>query len=211
MDEIWQAASTRCRSCTSAPGAGSCSRRRAATSRSRSRTTPSSTDSGARRSPGSGRSSSSRRPVGSMPTWCTARLAGSIVDYLGSHQHLAVDIDLSVDDEGGLSLRSGAQRFYEGLIGFDFPMLFSGMADVREWYDEATHRFRIAVDVRNRTWGRLFGYTRQLRRRMAPGRGRRGSRPRPAPPPGAPGVIDGPACRASRVRQGGGEIAPATG
>jgi hypothetical protein len=30
-----------------------------------------------------------------------------IVDYLGSHQHLAVDIDLSVDDTGGLRLRSG--------------------------------------------------------------------------------------------------------
>ena len=39
---------------------------------------------------------------------------GCIVDYLGSHEHLAVDIDLSVDEEGGLRLRSGAQRFYEG-------------------------------------------------------------------------------------------------
>ena len=84
---------------------------------------------------------------------------GSIVDYLGSHEHLAVDIDLQVDNEGGLRLRSGAQRFFEGLLGFDFPMLVSGTADVREWYDEATHRFRISVDVRNRTWGRLFGYT----------------------------------------------------
>ena len=39
---------------------------------------------------------------------------GKIVDYLGSHEHLAVDIDLSVDDAGGLRLRSGAQRFYGG-------------------------------------------------------------------------------------------------
>ena len=84
---------------------------------------------------------------------------GSIVDYLGSHEHLAVDIDLQVDDEGGLRLRSGAQRFYEGSLGFGFPMLFSGAADVREWYDETTRRFRISVDVRNNTWGRLFGYT----------------------------------------------------
>ena len=81
-----------------------------------------------------------------------------IVDYLGSHEHLAVDIDLSVDAEGGLRLRSGAQRFYEGVIGFNFPMCFSGIADVREWYDEAARRFRIVVDVRNRIWGRLFGY-----------------------------------------------------
>lgn len=81
-----------------------------------------------------------------------------IVDYLGSHEHLAVDIDLSVDEQGGLRLRSGAQRFYEGAIAFSFPMLFSGIADVREWYDDTTQQFQIAVDVRNRTWGPLFGY-----------------------------------------------------
>jgi hypothetical protein len=84
---------------------------------------------------------------------------GRIVDYLGSHQHLAVDIDLSVDERGGLCLRSGAQRFYEGAIGFDFPMAFSGIADVCEWYDDGEQRFRISVDVRNRRWGPLFGYT----------------------------------------------------
>lgn len=83
---------------------------------------------------------------------------GRIVDYLGSHQHLAVDIDLSVAPNGGLALRSGEQRFYEGMIGFRFPMLFSGEAEVCEWYDDAKRCFRISVDVRNRTWGRLFGY-----------------------------------------------------
>ncbi|HEV8281179.1 MAG TPA: DUF4166 domain-containing protein [Candidatus Limnocylindrales bacterium] len=83
---------------------------------------------------------------------------GRIVDYLGSHEHLAVDIDLSIDGEGGLRLRSGAQRFYERAIGFDFPMLFSGYADVREWFDERVGRFRITVDVSNRVWGPLFGY-----------------------------------------------------
>jgi len=82
-----------------------------------------------------------------------------IVDYLGTHQHLAVDLDLKVAANGGLSLRSGAQRFYEGLVGFSFPMLFSGVADVCEWYDEASRCFRIEVIVRNRTWGHLFGYT----------------------------------------------------
>jgi hypothetical protein len=54
---------------------------------------------------------------------------------------LAVDIDLSVDEEGGLCLRSGEQRFYEGPIGFRFPMLFSGIADVSEWYDDAAGCF----------------------------------------------------------------------
>jgi hypothetical protein len=85
------------------------------------------------------------------------RRAG-IVDYLGSHQHLAVDLEPRVDAEGGLCLRSGAQRFYEGPIGFHVPLLFSGMADVREWYDERAACFRISVSVHNRRFGRLFGY-----------------------------------------------------
>ncbi len=37
-------------------------------------------------------------------------------------------------------------------------MLFSGIADVREWYDDAAGCFRIVVDVHNRVWGPLFGY-----------------------------------------------------
>lgn len=81
-----------------------------------------------------------------------------VVDYLGTHQHLAVDIDLKVDPNGGLRLRSGAQRFYEGPVGFTFPLLFSGIADVCEWYDDKTQRFQIEVVVHNSTWGRLFGY-----------------------------------------------------
>ncbi len=81
-----------------------------------------------------------------------------IVDYLGTHQHLAVDIDLSVDERGGLRLHSGGQRFHEGPISFRFPMFFSGVAEVCEWYDDAERRFRIDVNVRNRSWGPLFGY-----------------------------------------------------
>jgi hypothetical protein len=84
---------------------------------------------------------------------------GRIVDYLGSHQHMAVDIDLSVDARGGLCLRSGEQRFYEGPIGFRFPMFFSGIADVCEWYDDNEGRYRIDVNVHNDRWGPLFGYS----------------------------------------------------
>jgi hypothetical protein len=83
---------------------------------------------------------------------------GRIVDYLGTHQHLAVDIDLGVDERGGLHLRSGGQRFYEGPLAFRFPMVFSGYADVHEWFDDAEQRFRISVRVTNPTWGPLFGY-----------------------------------------------------
>jgi hypothetical protein len=83
---------------------------------------------------------------------------GCIVDYLGTHQHLAVDLELAVDERGGLRIRSGEQRFYEGPVSFRFPMLFSGVADVCEWYDDRARRFRIEVSVSNRRWGRLFGY-----------------------------------------------------
>jgi hypothetical protein len=83
---------------------------------------------------------------------------GRIVDYLGSHQHLAVDIDLAVDERGGLHLHSGEQRFYEGSLAFRFPLLFSGVADVHEWYDDAAQQFRIDVRVSNPRWGPLFGY-----------------------------------------------------
>lgn len=81
-----------------------------------------------------------------------------IVDYLGTHQHLAVDIALSVDERGGLRLRSGSQRFYEGPVGFRFPMVLSGVADVCEWFGEDDQRFHIEVNVRNSVWGPLFGY-----------------------------------------------------
>jgi hypothetical protein len=84
---------------------------------------------------------------------------GCIVDYLGNHQHLAVDIELSVASNGGLRLRAGAQRFYEGPFAFNFPLLFSGVAEVCEWYDDQEDCFRIEVSASNRTWGRLFGYT----------------------------------------------------
>ena len=97
-----------------------------------------------------------RRRVDATMIYSTERRR--IVDYLGSHQHLAVDIDLSVDDKGGLCLRSGEQRFYEGPLAFRFPMFFSGVARVCEWFDEGSGRFRIAVEVSNRRWGKLFGY-----------------------------------------------------
>ena len=81
-----------------------------------------------------------------------------IVDYLGTHQHLAVDIDLAVDSNGGLRLRSGEQRFYEKPFAFRFPMLFSGIAEVCEWYDDEVQKFKIEVRVKNKVWGDLFGY-----------------------------------------------------
>lgn len=81
-----------------------------------------------------------------------------IIDYLGTHQHLAVDIACSVDDEGAMCIESGAQRFHEGPLSFRFPMLLSGVATVREWWDEQEERFGIDVRVANPVFGPLFGY-----------------------------------------------------
>lgn len=82
----------------------------------------------------------------------------TIVDYLGTHQHLAVDLRCRVDDEGAMCIRSGEQRLYEGRVAFRFPLISSGVADVREWWDEAAASFRIEVHVANKALGPLFGY-----------------------------------------------------
>ena len=84
---------------------------------------------------------------------------GRVVDYLGTHQHLAVDLGLSVADDGSLVLVSEAQRFYEGrLVAFRFPLLFSGRALLREGFDDEAGVYRISMEVRNPVFGFLFGY-----------------------------------------------------
>ncbi len=81
-----------------------------------------------------------------------------IVDYLGNQQHLAVDIHMSVAENGGVAIKSGEQRFYFRRMGFRYPMFFSGVAEVCEWYDDDADCFRIKVSVGNPYWGPLFGY-----------------------------------------------------
>lgn len=81
-----------------------------------------------------------------------------VVDYLGTHQHLATDLSFEVDDAGGLVLRSHEQRFREGPADFRFPDLFTGSAYLRESYDDELQCFRIDVQVVNRRFGVLFGY-----------------------------------------------------
>ena len=83
---------------------------------------------------------------------------GRIVDYLGTHQHLAVDLELTAEPDGSLRLRSDAQRFYAGPLAFRFPMLFSGRADLLESFDDDTGEFVIRLEVHNRAFGFLFGY-----------------------------------------------------
>jgi hypothetical protein len=96
------------------------------------------------------------RPFDATMIHSTSR--DTIVDYLGTHQHLAVDLHCHVDGRGAMCLRSGEQRFYEGPISFRFPLVFSGIANVTEWWDEDAERFGIEVHVANKILGPLFGY-----------------------------------------------------
>lgn len=85
---------------------------------------------------------------------------GRVIDYLGTHQHLAVDVDLVVDPVGGLLLTTHAQRFYEGrFVAFRFPLIFSGVAELHESYDDEAGVYCIELEVRNPVFGFLFGYT----------------------------------------------------
>lgn len=83
---------------------------------------------------------------------------GQLIDYLGTHQHLAVDLTMTATDDGALALTTHGQRFYEGPIGFHFPLLFSGEATLNERYDDDAGVYRVALEVRNRLFGFLFGY-----------------------------------------------------
>jgi hypothetical protein len=83
---------------------------------------------------------------------------GCIVDYLGTHQHLASDLHFAAEEDGSLVVRSGEHRFREGPVDFRVPGVVGGEAEVRESYDEAAGRFRIRVRVTNRYVGPLFGY-----------------------------------------------------
>ena len=60
--------------------------------------------------------------------------------------------------DGRLGITSGAQRFYEGPVGFRFPMALSGTAELVEGYDDEREVFTISVRVSHRRLGPLAGY-----------------------------------------------------
>ncbi|MGW0603850.1 DUF4166 domain-containing protein [Streptomyces sp. NPDC002644] len=88
----------------------------------------------------------------------TAPEGDRILDYLGTHQHLASDLHLTAGDGGELIIRSGEHRFREGPLDVRVPAVIGGDAEVRESFDEDTGRFLIRVRVVNRYVGPLFGY-----------------------------------------------------
>lgn len=81
-----------------------------------------------------------------------------IVDYLGTHQHLAVGLHLSVDQEGSLMITSGWQRIHEAGLRLPVPPVATGTASLRESYDDEAGLFRIEVSVANHRFGPLLHY-----------------------------------------------------
>jgi hypothetical protein len=77
--------------------------------------------------------------------------------YAGTHQHLSVDLDFTVED-GDLVLKTGAQRLFLPFLTLRFPQILSGVAYVRESFNEHQNRFEIDVDIRNALFGTIFGY-----------------------------------------------------
>ncbi|NIK71515.1 MULTISPECIES: DUF4166 domain-containing protein [unclassified Paenibacillus] len=91
-----------------------------------------------------------------------------VVDYLGNKQHLAVDLDITAASNGGIRIRSGDQRFYEGPIQFTCPALLTGTADVTEWYDDDREKFRISVIVSSPVLGTVFHYEGSFEAELIP-------------------------------------------
>ncbi|MGK3203345.1 DUF4166 domain-containing protein [Amycolatopsis sp. MEPSY49] len=81
-----------------------------------------------------------------------------LVDYLGTHQHLAVDLAVSARPDGGFRIRTGEFRLQEGPVRAGLPRVITGSARVEEWFDEASGQFRIEVAVVNPRFGPVFGY-----------------------------------------------------
>ncbi|HWS31571.1 MAG TPA: DUF4166 domain-containing protein [Actinoplanes sp.] len=88
-----------------------------------------------------------------------------VIDYLGTTQHLAVDLDVATDGAGGLRIRSTGQTFRGGIR---CPDALTGDAEVHETWDPDSERFRIRVTVTNRRFGPLFGYHGTFTTRYVP-------------------------------------------
>jgi hypothetical protein len=96
-----------------------------------------------------------RRRFDAQMVYSTGR---GLVDYLGTHQHLAVDLAVSVRPDGGFRIRSGGFRLHEGPVRVSLPRALTGTATVDEWFDDRSGQFRIEVAVVHARFGPVFGY-----------------------------------------------------
>jgi hypothetical protein len=59
-----------------------------------------------------------------------SKMRKRLISYLGMHQNRAIDIYVSVGENGGICFHSGEMRFYQGVLAFVFPHFFPGEGDV---------------------------------------------------------------------------------
>jgi Domain of unknown function (DUF4166) len=83
---------------------------------------------------------------------------GVVKDYLGEPSLFYSDLNLSVNNDGGLHIQSGSQRFLAGSFEIPLPSLFRGEVAVEEGYDEVCGCYTIKVDIHNKLIGRMMTY-----------------------------------------------------
>src|SRR5690606_6664643 len=83
---------------------------------------------------------------------------GRVLNYLGTHQHLAGDMRVRALPDGRLEIRTGAQRFHEGPLSFGVPRLLTGTGLLHESFDDERGRFVVRVTVRHPVLGEIAGY-----------------------------------------------------
>lgn len=97
-----------------------------------------------------------RRRFDATMVWDSA--TDRLIDYLGTHQHVATELRFAADGAGGVRVRSTTQRFRMWRLDCPVPAMVTGHARLHEWYDTAEGMFHIDVRVVNRWLGPLFGY-----------------------------------------------------
>lgn len=93
-----------------------------------------------------------------------------LVDQLGAHRLVVADWRVGADDRGGLVIRAGRQRVRVGRHEVPLPAALCATAEVHDWYDEVTDRFRIEVLLSNRVLGTIIGYQGSFTCRLVPAR-----------------------------------------
>lgn len=83
---------------------------------------------------------------------------GALVNYLGTHQNIALALRLTVD-KGGLLITTEGQRLYEGPLACRVPAALAPTAQVFEWFDERAGRHRIDARVAHPRFGVLLSYS----------------------------------------------------
>lgn len=81
-----------------------------------------------------------------------------VLDYVGSHRDLVVELHFDVTEEGGLLIRAGKQWLSLAGSPISVPSPLRVGIDVHERYDEGSERFEIDVAVRGPLLGIVFAY-----------------------------------------------------